>query len=173
MKNLLFLLFILLSLVGCKKESNRKHCWTLFDFQGNITGNVYDISENQLWDKYGGDILFDSCSYERCDDKMYCFLVDDLGLTEMSRSRAELKNRCLRIGGYHEYVEVPCDYKIRCERCWVREKAIYKPTGEEFYTHYNPEKFCDDTLATIFNGRELIRKDDADSLVIIQFLRNE
>ena len=34
------------------------------------------------------------------------------------------------------------------------------------------QKFCGDTLSTLYQGRQIIRKDDADSLVIIQFSNN-
>ena len=82
----------------------------------------------------------------------------------MTEEEAKLHARCSFNNG--TLTKIDC---ASCELWYNREKRIYKPTGFITYTMVSGQHYCDDNLATIYQGRPIVSKDDVDSLITIQF----
>jgi hypothetical protein len=171
----LFALFIIL-LTSCKKESNKKYCWQLIDANGADLVAICDKTEAELLDCVknntcgtffnGGSIT--SCNYYKLDGEKFCWKVNGIYLKDFTENKASLYARCF----YGNAALVKADSCLTCIRWYNREKKTYKPNSTVTYSPITVQNYCGDTLRTIFQGRQIIRKDDADSLIAIQFSQN-
>jgi hypothetical protein len=166
-----FILFI-----GCKKETEKRHCWQLIDNVGNDLNAVCDKTEaellycvkNNTCGTYfnGGSIT--SCNYYQTDGDRFCWKINNSYFRDITESQANLYARCF----YGNAIPAKVDCSFACQRWYHREKKTYKPTSSITYSFVTLENFCGDTVATLYQGRQIIRKDDADSLIVTQFSNN-
>jgi hypothetical protein len=168
------------SIVSCKKDKAEdapaKHCWQLIDFNGNQMGEICDKTEAELLacvansscgSFLGGNALT-SCNYYQSDGEKFCYQIgSSITPDPMTESQAKLIAKCYY--GNATLIKLDC---IACKFWYTREKLQKKPAGNINYSAVTKRNYCGDTLTKIFQGKQVIRKDDADSLVIIQFSNN-
>lgn len=170
------LLLLCLSLLSCKKDSiEERHCWQIIDAVGNDLNQVCNKTEAELLEcasngtcgTYNGGTGLTSCNYYIADEERFCWQINGNYFDSLTTSQANLYATCFYNGA--------TAVKINCSNCawWFhREKRTYKPSSTFTFSTVTREKFCGDTTATLFQGRQIIRKDDADSLIVIQFSSN-
>ncbi len=178
MKKLLSIL--LLSCCGflfsCENDQDPadRHCWTIIDALGNTVGQVCNRTEAELLlcasngsCGFPSGTILTQCDYYQSDGAKFCYSFNGTYAGELTESQAAVYGRCF-FGG-------ATPVKVNCQNCafWYhREKRTYKPTGQFVFSSITRQNFCGDTLTTLYQGRQIIRKDDADSLVVIQFSNN-
>ena len=173
-------LCICISLVSCKKDKAEeiisKHCWQLLDFNGNQVGQICDKTEAELLECIGnntcgnflGGNTITSCNYYQIDGEKFCYQIgSNITPDPMTESHAKLMAKCYY--GNASLTKLDC---IACKFWYTREKLQKKPAGNIYYSSLTKRNDCGDTLTKIFQGKQVIRKDDADSLIIIQFSNN-
>jgi hypothetical protein len=167
-----------ISIVSCKKtkeESPAKYCWQLIDPNGNNIGQVCDKTEEELREcirtsncgivNVTGASL--DCGYYRADGEKFCWQIGNYTVSDANEYQAKLFSRCY-FGGVTP-VKSTC---IPCQRWYTRDKMTYKPNNTITYTQTRVTNYCGDTLTKIYQGRQIIKKDDADSLIVLQFSNN-
>jgi hypothetical protein len=164
-----FLLSVVFLFVSCKKESKR-FCWQIVDALGNDMMTVCNRTEEELIACFKNGTCanvsgFSECNYYKIEQEKFCWLWKGFFMKDESESRMNYLQKCF--GG--TLTKVDCGY---CAHWFTREKRTYKPAGNTVYSHVIRQSFCGDTVRTLFNGREIIRKNDADSLIVIQFSNN-
>jgi len=162
--------------IGCKKETEKRYCWQLIDNAGNDLDSVCDKTEAELLDCVknntcgtylnGGSIT--NCNYYKIDGARSCWKINNSYFRDLTESQANLYARCF----YGNAVPTKVDCSFACQRWFHREKKTYKPNNNITYSYITQENFCGDTVLTLYQGRQIIRKDDADSLIVIQFSNN-
>jgi hypothetical protein len=158
MKPLLYILLIIIALVSCKKEEV-KSCWQLIDQLGNDVMIICDKTEAEMKAAYQGN-----CMYHKEEDQKFCWLTSNGDfIKNASESRINHYKNCFNLGSA---TKVACDY---CDKYFSREKRTYKPNNSISYTAIKYKFYCGDSVNLIRQQRQFIRKDDADSLIIIQF----
>jgi hypothetical protein len=169
----IFTFLFLISISSCKKanENVEKYCWQLLDASANEVGQVCDKTEAELRDcllsnKCGTfNISNDlSCNYYRADGEKFCWKIGTSTSSQINEFGANLLARCY--GATQPPVKTAC---IDCARWYVREKKLYKPQNTITYSSLTVTRLCGDTLTKLYQGRQIIRKNDADSLIVIQF----
>jgi hypothetical protein len=171
----IFAFSFLISISSCKKanENVEKYCWQLLDANGGEVGQVCDKTEAELRDcilsnKCGTfNISNDlSCNYYRADGEKFCWKIGNVisATGKINEFGANLLAKCY--GVTQPPVKTTC---IDCARWYVREKKLFKPQNTITYSPLRVPLLCGDTLTKLFQGRQIIRKDDADSLIVIQF----
>ncbi len=166
----------LFTLISCKKETEQRFCWQIIDANGADLTAICDKTETELLDCVknntcgtffnGGGIT--NCNYYKLDGEIFCWKVNGFYLKDFTESKASLYARCF----YGNATLVKADSCQTCIRWYNREKKTYKPNNTITYSPITVQIYCGDTLRTIFQGRQIIRKDDADSLIVIQFSQN-
>jgi hypothetical protein len=157
----LFLLNILIviSFLSCKKDSEKKHCWAIVDNLGSQFSQICNKTEAQISLEYPN-----SCSYYKVEEQTYCWTLPNGGFVKnASESQMAFYTRCF---GQAAATKVDCSF---CEKWFSREKRTYKPTSSTTYTVISFKNYCGSDLTSIPPNRQIIRKDDADSLIIVQF----
>lgn len=163
---------------SCKDEQDpsNRHCWMIIDLNGNDLGQVCNRTEAELLlcatngscgDFPPGTIL-SQCDYYQADGPRYCYMINGSYRADLTESQAALYTRCFG-NGSATAVRVECG---TCAHWYHRIKRTGKANGNSIYEGVRREQFCGDTAATIFQGRQVILKDDADSLVVRQFSNN-
>ncbi len=149
-------------LIACKKEEpgEDRFCWQRIDNFGNNLDQVCDKTEAEMKALYPGD-----CGYYKTDGEKSCWLIHNAVFPNTTREGAELMARCF-YGGNVTPQKVACDY---CRRWYHRQKRTYKPTGSFAYSPTTSEQFCGDTATKLFQGRQVVLRETADSLIIVQF----
>lgn len=176
----IFSIFFFLFFISCKKdkaaEISVKHCWQLIDYSGNNLAQVCDKTEAELIECEGnsscgsffGGNTITFCNYYQTDGEKFCYqLGANITLDPMTESQAKLIAKCYY--GNATLTKLDC---IACKFWYTREKKQKKPNSNINYSAVIKKNYCGDTLSTIFQGRQIIRKDDTDSLIIIQFSNN-
>jgi hypothetical protein len=167
------------SIVSCKKDKEvapEKYCWQIIDALGNNINQICDKTEEEL----RGCIKSNSCGitssasgftldcgYYRVDGEKFCWQIGAYNLNDANEYQAKLFGRCF-LGGAIP-VKTTC---IPCQRWYTRDKMTYKPNNTTTYTQIRVGNYCGDTLTKIYQGRQIIKKDDADSLIVLQFSNN-
>ena len=167
-------IILLLVNVSCKKEKNAdRTCWQIIDFAGAKLNKVCDKTESELIDcvDNGSCGTFNvpnpitNCFYYKIEGNEFCWKINgNYFASNMTEEEAKLYAICFYNNGI--LTKIDCN---SCELWYNREKRLYKPTGFITYTMVSGQHYCDDTLATIYQGRQIVRKDDVDSLITIQF----
>lgn len=161
---------------GCKKETAERHCWQLIDSNGNDLNAVCDKTEAELLDcvknntcgSYFNGSSITNCNYYISDGNRFCWKINNSYYRDLTESEASLYARCFF--GNASPIKVDCSFA--CQRWYHREKKTFKPTATITYSFVTLENFCGDTVSTLYQGRQIIRKDDTDSLIVIQFSNN-
>ena len=165
---------ILISSCKRDKPAAEKHCWQVIDVVGNNLNYICDKTEAELLAcaKAGtcgilnGGPGFSNCNYYMADGPKECYNINGSVYPEkITESHAALLAKCFgnRSGVYFKTTCVICAF-------WYhREKRTYKPTNTFVYSQITRQQFCSDTLATLYQGRQVTRKNDEDSLIVIQF----
>lgn len=146
----------------------------MVDNIGNNLNVICDKTESELVEcvnsgacgNYGGPAT--SCNYYKVEGDRYCWKVNNYYYGSMTENEVAFRARCYH--GNAGYVRADCS--LACTFWFHREKRTYKPNNTITYSQVTKELFCGDTAATIYHGRQIIRKDDADSLIVIQFSNN-
>ena len=176
----LFLLFAIFFLYSCDKENGQKKaCWQLIDAQGRDVNLICDKTEAEMiacvksgaCPVYVGLSLsdFGSCDYYETGGEKSCWRVGNFLYTDITANKAKVLAACYPYGAATPTLSNSCD---SCQSWYHREKKTYKPANTFTYSPVHIENFCGDTLATLYTGRQIIKKDDADSLIVIQFSNN-
>jgi hypothetical protein len=153
-----FIILVMLTSSSCIKVSN-KHCWQLLDAFGNDVGTVCDKSEAQMKASYPS-----SCNYYKLGGTNYCWLIDNnIFVKDKPQEYIDLFLHCYN---YANAKKVACDY---CQIWYTRQKNIYKPANTFRYSTVTIQRLCGDTVHTLFPGREIILRESADSLIVLQF----
>jgi hypothetical protein len=160
--------------MSCKKESNKKYCWQMTDNIGNDLNVICDKTEAELLDCvnsgacgiYGGPVT--NCNYYKVEGDKFCWKINNYYFRDITENRATLMARCF----FGNATVIKTDCSFACAFWFHREKRTYKPNSTITYSQVTKENYCADTLATLYQGRQIIRKDDADSLIVIQFSNN-
>lgn len=166
-------LLLFLSLVNftCKKDAEKKHCWQIIDAVGNDMGMVCDKTEAELIEcvnnnscgfSTGGTLT--SCFYYKAEGEEYCWFVDDRYMIRATENKLALLRKCFNFNS--TAVKVDCNY---CQFWYSRKKSTYKPDGRFAYSPISRQEYCGDTTKTLYQGRQIVIKDDLDSLIVIQF----
>jgi hypothetical protein len=176
----IFCICLFVSHISCKKdkadESSAKHCWQLLDFNGNQVGQVCDKTEAELLECIGnntcgnflGSNTITTCNYYQIDGEKFCYQIgSNITPDPITESQAKLIAKCYY--GNATLTKLDC---VACKFWYTREKKQKKPAGNITYSPVYKRNYCGDTLNVIFQGKQVIRKDDADSLIIIQFSNN-
>lgn len=149
----LFLFFIFscdISLPGTK------YCWGLVDEYGGAAGEVCGKSLSQMKAEYP-----DACRYYR-QGRGSCWLADQLFIENKSEGYVDFLIRCKGSVA----VKVDCG---DCMNWYNRQKHVHKESGYFFFTRITSAGYCGDTLKSLYNRREIILRETADSLIIVQF----
>jgi hypothetical protein len=162
--------------MSCKKESNKKYCWQIMDNIGNDLNAICDKTESEMINcvnsgacgYYFGGSPITNCNYYKIEGDKFCWKINNSYFRDITANRAALNARCYY--GNATPIKVDCSYA--CGFWFHREKRTYKPNNTVTYSPVTNEIYCGDTLATLYQGRQIIRKDDADSLIVIQFSNN-
>jgi hypothetical protein len=176
MKQIAILLFSCLILLcfSCKKQPAR-HCWQITDALGNEMNIVCDKTETELIEcltnrtcgNTGATVT--KCNYYITGGETFCCLIDGNYHENVTENKVEYLKGCYGIGTDPVVERVRCGY---CAFWYVRERNLYKPTSAITYSTVKRNYLCGDTTLTLFQGRQIVRKDDADSLIVIQFSNN-
>lgn len=161
--------------MSCKKETEQKHCWQIIDALGNDLDSVCNKTEaeliacinNKTCGLYGFSGNVTACNYYRLDEPKKCWLINGIYYGDITEGQANIFARCF--SSVTTPVQTAC---LTCEWWYHREKSTYRPTNITRYGLIQHERFCGDTTTTLFTGREIVRKDTNDSLVVIQFSKN-
>jgi hypothetical protein len=152
------LVFLILS---CKKNNTDVQpvtaCWQLIDAFGNEVDSMCGKTEAQMLDAYP------SCAFYKIEGQKYCWFSNGVLIRDKTETGIKHLQMCFGIGTVEKK---DCNY---CQDWFTREKRTYKPASITSYSTVRKTNFCGDTVLTLYNGREIIRKDDADSLIIVQF----
>ena len=181
MKVLVTILIVCVSLfiISCKKdkaeEISAKHCWQIIDYSGNNLAQICDKTEAELLEcvanntcgNFIGTNPITTCNYYQTDGEKFCYQIGNITPDPMTESQAKLLAKCFY--GNAPLIKLDC---VACKFWYTREKKQKKPSGIIYYSPANKRNYCGDTLNVIFQGKQVIRKDDADSLIIIQFSNN-
>lgn len=108
-----------------------------------------------------------SCAYYKIEGEEYCWFVDGSSFIK-NATESSLKHHLQCYGGV-QVIKVDCDY---CQNWYSREKNTYKPNSTFFYSPVHVQRYCGDTVHTFFQGREIIVRETADSLITLQFSNN-
>lgn len=168
MRALHSLLFISLLFIafGCKKDGPAPEptfCWQVIDAFGNSMQELCNKTETEMSALYPN-----SCRYYKNDGEKSCWLVDSTFLTSMTQEGVELYKRCFRPNAGIP-MKVDCNY---CGKWYHREKRTYKPANTITYSQVKAERFCGDTAAKLYQGRQIVLRETADSLIVLQFSNN-
>jgi hypothetical protein len=168
------------SIVSCKKDKAEdipaKHCWQLIDYNGNNLAEICDKTETELiacvtnntCGSFLGGNTINSCNYYQSDGAKFCYQIGSRTTQEpITESHANLLSKCY-FGGAAP-VKSTC---IPCQYWYTRDKKTYKPNNTITYSYVTKTNYCGDTLTKIYQGRQIIKKDDADSLIVLQFSNN-
>ncbi len=167
---LAFVIFILIA--GCKKNSDKRACWQIIDFSGTDVTTICDKTEAELLEcanngtcGYGN---ITSCNYYKIGGEKYCWKIGNSYINDITENKAKLLATCFMGGA----TPTKIDCSLSCRNWYHREKKTYKPANTTTYSPTTIERFCGDTLSKLYHGRQITRKDNADSLIIIQFSNN-
>jgi hypothetical protein len=169
--SVLLLLLMCLFNYTCKKEAEKKYCWQIIDNVANDMGIVCDKTEaellacinNRTCGFYTGWTLT-PCFYYKAEGEEFCWLVNGSYMIKSTENKLALLRKCFSFNS--TTVKVDCDY---CQFWYSRKKSTYKPDGRFAYSPITHREYCGDTTRTLYQGREIIVKNDADSLIVIQF----
>ncbi len=156
-------------LAGCVKNGDiaslleQKHCWQRIDSHGNPLEQVCNKTASEMKAVYTND-----CMYYKNDGEKLCWLANGNFLPNMPKEGAELYIRCFNPSAGTPVV-VNCNY---CQTFYHRRKMTYKPANTTTYSSVTRERFCGDTSATLYHGRQIVLKDTPDSLILLQFSNN-
>jgi hypothetical protein len=171
---LLFSLSLLMTNNSCKKDSNKKYCWQLIDQVGNKMGVVCDKTEAELLactsnGTCGISITtpLNPCSYYKVEGEELCWYVDNRYILKATENEINHLRKCFNLTT--AAIKVDCNY---CQNWYTREKRTYKPNSTFSYSPVTHKLYCGDTTRTLYQSREIILKNDADSLIVIQFSNN-
>lgn len=164
-------------LYSCKDDQDPadRHCWMIIDAVGNDVGQICNKTEAELLlcasdgtcGNFSAGTLLNQCQYYQSDGPKFCYTFNGRYMGELTESQAALYSQCFHGGA--------TPVKITCGSCayWYhRIKRTGKATGQFNFSGVTREQFCGDTLTTIFQGRQVVLKDDADSLVVRQYSNN-
>ena len=155
MKRILFFASVLM-LFACKK--NKEHCWQVYDRSGNAMGVECDKTESEIQAKYGQ-------YYERADAPKYCWIyTSGNGTINYSENITE-KYVALFMNNTME--KVACGY---CQQWNTRQKIMLKPSGVYFLGGSQVQQYCGDTCSTLYAGKLVVIRENADSVIYRQFL---
>jgi hypothetical protein len=168
-----------ISIMSCKKDKAEelpaKHCWQIVDFAGNNLAEICDkteaellacVANNSCGSFLGGNTLT-SCNYYQSDGEKFCYQIGNITPDPMTESQAKLIAKCYY--GNAPLIKLDC---VACKFWYTREKRQKKPAEPINYTPGIKRNYCGDTLTKIYQGRQIIKKDDADSLIVLQFSNN-
>jgi hypothetical protein len=172
--SVVLILVITLLTYSCKKESEKKYCWQLIDQAGNEVGMVCDKTEaelqacvsNRTCITYSAGTL-SPCSYYKAEGEEHCWLINSSYMLKASENKLAHLKKCFNL--ISTAVKVDCDY---CQFWYNRKKSISRLDGKLFYSPITHQQYCGDTTKTLYQGRQIIIKDDADSLIVIQFSKD-
>ena len=106
----------------------------------------------------------DSCSYYQLGGDTACWYIDNrIFIKNATDNEIQHYLHCFH---YSDAKKIDCGY---CQTWYSRQKNIYKPTNNFTYSPVKVKQYCGDTAYTLFQGREIIIRETADSLIIIQF----
>lgn len=172
-----FLTFFIVFFTGCKKnESEKRYCWQLIDNSGNDLTAICDKTEAELLDCvknnqcgiFNNGNAITNCNYYKIEGSRFCWKINNNYLRDLTENQAALYARCF----YGNATAVKIDCSFACTPWYNRRKLTYKPNNSTTYSQITSQIYCGDTLATIYQGRQITIKDDIDSLIVIQFSNN-
>lgn len=159
MKLALTLIVAVLIFISCRKDANKKHCWRLLDALGNAYSDVCNKTEDEMKSQYS------ACNFYKLGEEEFCWFIDgNIFIKNMPQDFIDRYMQCNPNLG--NAVKVVCNY---CENWYMRQKNIYKPTGNFSYSPIRVQRFCGDTALTLYQGREIILRETNDSLIKLQF----
>ena len=158
----IFLFAATLISVSCKKESNTKYCWQVVDPFGQELHSVCNKTVSEMQAAYPNQ-----CSYYKIGDE-YCWLIDD-SIFIPNKPEDYIARYMHCYGNFSSYKKVACDY---CQRWFTRQKTTYKPNNFVTFSPVYVKQYCGDTVQTLSQGKEIILRETADSLITIQFSNN-
>ncbi|WP_276504501.1 hypothetical protein [Terrimonas pollutisoli] len=169
----LLLIFCLFNFT-CKKESGTKYCWQIIDGVGNDMGIVCDKTEAELLECVNNHTCgiylttsLTNCFYYKAEGEEYCWFIDSSYMIKATETKMAHLRKCFNFTS--TAVKVDCNY---CQFWYSRKKSAYKPNGQFTYSPITRQQYCGDTTQTLYQGREIVLKNDADSLVVIQFSKD-
>lgn len=169
--SVIILLSVTLFNYSCKKEKEKRYCWQILDQMANNMGVICDKSEAELLAcinngtcgfSNGGTL--NSCFYYKVEGEEFCWFVDNSYMIKATENRLAVLRKCFNLSS--TILKVDCNY---CQFWYNRKKSTYKPDGRFAYSPITHNQYCGDTVQTLYQGREVIIKNDADSLIVIQF----
>ena len=170
------IILCLIFLISCKKtESEQRSCWQIVDYNGNKVDVICDKTEAELIKCvndgscriYTAITVFTECNYYKIGGEKFCWRFSDNRISEnITENEARMSGKCFHGGLVGKADCYPCKNRFH------RQKKTYKPANTVTYSSVTNEIFCGDTLSKLFQGRQIIRKDDLDSLIVIQFSNN-
>jgi hypothetical protein len=170
-----FLTFFIVISTGCKKESNTKYCWQVVDNLGNDLTAICDKTEAELVDCIRNNTCgiynnshVTNCNYYKLGGDKFCWKINNSYFRDLTENRAAFIARCF----YGNATAIKTDCSFTCSPWYNRYKNTYKPANSVTYSQVRLQQYCGDTLATLYQGRQIIIKDDVDSLIVIQFSNN-
>jgi hypothetical protein len=152
--------------IGCVKDHDDepaveepKYCWMLVDQAGFLMGRICDRTEKQMSDSVP------SCNYYKLGGQEFCWLID--GTTYIENAPEEYVKLVIRcFGKKNVYKKVECGY---CQTWYTRQKNIYKPANTFTYSPVKVQRFCGDTVKTLYNRRSVTLRETTDSLIVVEF----
>ena len=177
MYRLLYLVFFSSLLVvsnSCKKNSDKRYCWQIIDHVGFKMGVVCNKTEAELLacasNGNCGIALSGAltpCNYYKAEGEELCWYIDNRYMLKATENEINHLRKCFNLNT--SAIKVDCSY---CQNWYTREKRTYKPSNTFSYSPVTYKLYCGDTTRTLYQGRQIILKDDADSLIVIQFSNN-
>jgi hypothetical protein len=128
------------------------------DLSGNTIGTVCNKTEKEMEASYANP-----CTYYKLGEA-YCWYIDSS--TFITQKPEGYINYLLKCNNRISAVKVPCDY---CQTWYTRQKKTYKPNNLSFYSSIATHRLCGDTVKTLYHGRQIILRENTDSLITLQF----
>jgi hypothetical protein len=166
MKLLTIAAALLLIIMSCKKNGNsevidnpnKKYCWVTLDVQLIILDTICDKTAAEI-------AMIDSAGfYYRQDEPLKCWYK-----ASTNQYAKDLPQSIITKFFGAGYTVVNCGY---CASWYLREKRRYLPTNSITYSPVTFKRFCGDTVATLFRGREIPLRQTVDSVIVTQFSDN-
>jgi len=134
----------------------------VYDRSANAMGVECDKTESEIQEKYGQ-------YYDRADAPKYCWIyTSGNGTTSYSENITEKYVALFFNSNNGSMEKVVCGY---CQKWNTRQKIMLKPSGLYSYGSERVEQYCGDICSTLYEGKLVVVRETADSVIYNELLK--
>lgn len=168
-----FLFAIFLVFNCCKKDSQQRYDWTIYNNNRVIVCVVTDKTEQELLSclQTGSCCVLSnrnsitSCNYVRNESDVYCWVINGKFYKDLSNSYAEFYANCV-FGGV---AKLKVDCNTYCENLYTR-KCLILNRRDTSYSAATQKNICNTSLLdSIYRYNYIFRKNKFDTTIIDQY----